>query len=401
MTKNKEAGITVKDLLQLVPIHLLEQTAEETKVNKNVKKLTGEVMFQLLLMGVLDSERLSLRIMEDLYKSKQFQLYAGLENGTTTKHTSLSDRLININVSFFEQMFHSVHNKLSTHFPAPVIKKHLIVRYDSTCISASAKLLQSGMFNGLPNKKSGEHTMRQIKATIGFNGLYSQSLKIYSDQSHLAEDLALTEAIEQYKHTKDSIIVFDRGLKKRSTFANFSKEGKAFVTRINPTKNYQTIKTLHQVDTLKTDTLSFISDQEVFLFHKDKRKLKVPFRLIKACNTITEEELFFLTNVYDLKAQDIALIYKSRWEIEVFFRFLKQELNLKHFASYSLNGIQVMIYMILIAAMLIMIYKKLNNISSYKRAKLIFMEGLDTEIVRKIVELCGGDPEKTPLLKPT
>jgi hypothetical protein len=60
-----------------------------------------------------------------------------------------------------------------------------------------------------------------------------------------------------------------------------------------------------------------------------------------------------------------------------------------------------MMYMTLITAMLIMIYKKLNNIDSYKRAKRLFIEGLDTEITRTVVVFCGGDPNKHPLLNST
>jgi hypothetical protein len=399
-TINKK-GITVKALLSLLPLSLLEQTAAKSKVNKHVKKLSGEVMFQLLLMGILNSERLSLRLMEDLYKNRQFQIYAGLKIGSKTKHTSLSDRLMNIDSSFFEQMYQHSFEQLSKHFPSPEIKKRLIHRYDSTSISASAKLLESGMFNGLVNKKSGEHRLWQIKATIGFDGLYPRSVKLYKDQKYLAEDLALSQSIKEQTHSKESIIVFDRGLKNRTTFASFSKAGNAFITRINPTKNYQVIKALSDIKNEESENLVFLSDEEVLLYHRDKATSKVSFRLIKAKNKASQEEILFLTNINDLKAQDVAIIYKSRWDIEVFFRFLKQELNFKHFTSYSFNGIQVMIYMTLIAAMLIMIYKKLNNIDGYKRAKRQFIEGLDTEITRSVVIFCGGDPNKHPLLNPT
>ena len=101
-----------------------------------------------------------------------------------------------------------------------------------------------------------------------------------------------------------------------------------------------------------------------------------------------------------MDAASITEIYKRRWDIEVFFKFLKQEMNLKHFISYSENGIKVMLYIILIAAMLIMLYKKLNQLDSYKRAKKLFIEELDTELVKEIVIACGGDPAKSQYLNP-
>jgi len=391
-------GIKAKELLAYLPLEMLESTALQTEVDKNVKKLFGKDMFLLLLMAVLDSERVSLRIMQDLYSNHKFQLLAGIEENSTTRFTSISDRLMNINVEYFEKIFEASYEKLSKQFSVSQIEKHSIVRFDSTSISASAKLLTFGMTNGIPNAKTQEHNVRQVKITIGFDGLFTRSANVFTDQKYLAEDLALGEAITQYGASKNSIVVFDRGLKKRTAFAKFTEQNKLFVTRINPTKNYQVIKTNGEIKSLKSASLEFISDEQVYLFHQDKRKLKVPFRLIKAKRKQDGQMLFFLSNMEDMDAASIADIYKSRWDIEVFFRFLKQELNLKHFASYSINGIKVMLYVLLIAAMLIMLYKKLNSIDSYKRAKLKFIQAIETEITRMIVLICGGNPEATPYL---
>ena len=89
---------------------------------------------------------------------------------------------------------------------------------------------------------------------------------------------------------------------------------------------------------------------------------------------------------------DIAQIYRARWEIETFFKFLKQHFNLKHFMSHNANGIQVVLYMTLIAAMLIYVFKKVNEIESYKIAKLKFALQLELELTKILIELCGGDP---------
>ena len=90
----------------------------------------------------------------------------------------------------------------------------------------------------------------------------------------------------------------------------------------------------------------------------------------------------------------IADLYKQRWEIEVFFKFIKQHLNVKHLVSRNLNGIKVMIYMTMILAVLILAYKKLNKIVGFKIAKLQFEIALDNLIIKEIVLLCGGNPNK-------
>ena len=88
----------------------------------------------------------------------------------------------------------------------------------------------------------------------------------------------------------------------------------------------------------------------------------------------------------DLPAHMIAEIYQKRWDIEVLFRFLKQEMSLKHFVCHDTNAIQVMVYCILITAMLILVYKKKNEIKSYKIAKIQFFKELEASILLVLTE---------------
>jgi len=72
--------------------------------------------------------------------------------------------------------------------------------------------------------------------------------------------------------------------------------------------------------------------------------------------------LWFITNLLEDKVATIMEIYKKRWDIEVFFRFLKQELNFKHVFSTNINGLKIRLYITMIIAMLILVYKKANNL---------------------------------------
>jgi len=395
-----QGSISVKQLINCIPADRLEQLAEATEVNHQVKKLSGEVIFKLLLMGVLSNERLSLRVLEDLYRSKRFQLLAHLEAGNTTKHTSLSDRLMTIKAEFFEKVFESTYELLSSKYQSEDIKKQRILRYDSTCIGASAKLLKQGIVHGSLNKH-GVHGRKQIKISIGFDGLFIPKIKVYNKQQYAGDDTVLAETILESKKEKKEVVVFDRGLKTRQSFADITDQKKYFVTRMNPSKGYDVIAPIAEVKGKQTATLELISDERVYLYHQQHVKFKMPFRLIRTQSLQSGEPLFFVTNIWDMQAEDITEIYKKRWDIEVFFKFLKQEMNLKHFTSYSENGIKVMIYVTLIAAMLILLYKKFNQLSGYKRAKKLFIEELDTELMREIVILCGGNPDQSQYLRPT
>jgi hypothetical protein len=394
------SSISVKQLINCIPAETLEELAEITKVDHQVKKLNGEIMFKLLLMSVLSSEKVSLRVMEDLYQSKRFRMLVNLDADNTTKHTSLSDRLINIKAEFFEQLFETTYRQLSSNYNPEAIKKQRIIRYDSSCIAASAKLLKQGIVHGRPNRH-GIHQLKQVKISIGFDGLLIRKAKVYNKQKYAGDDEVLRETILESKKGKKEVVVFDRGLKTRQAFADITNQKKSFVTRMNPSKGYDIINAIANVKGRQTASLKLISDDKVYLYHGDHLKFKMPFRLIQAQSLQSGEQLFFITNIWDMDAEDITEIYKRRWDIEVFFRFIKQEMNMKHFTSYSENGIKVMLYVTLIAAMLILIYKKLNQLSSYKRAKKLFIEELDTELIREIVTLCGGNPDQSQYLTPT
>lgn len=99
--------VSAESLLKLIPEELLEQLSAETLVDYQVKKLKGCILFKLLLYSILKTEKISQRVIEHFFNSRQFQFLAGFEVKKSTKHTSLSDRLASIEVSFFEQLHNS------------------------------------------------------------------------------------------------------------------------------------------------------------------------------------------------------------------------------------------------------------------------------------------------------
>lgn len=391
--------VTVSSLLKLIDKDSLELIAVETNVDYKAKKLSGEVVFKLILMSILDDTKVSLRIMEKVFASNMFKFFSGVEKSQTVKFSSISERLSSINEEYFEKIFENVF-ALSKGYFKEGLDLYNIRQFDSTSLSLSGKLLKKGMVNGLKNK-NGEHSKNQVKFTIGLYNNLPLDLNFHNQQKYLGEDIALGEAILTTTISDNEIVVFDRGLKKRKTFKEFNDRNISFVTRINPTKSIKVIETNKLPHDVETETLKIISDEKVNLFHEQNCLFKEPFRLIKAESKKTKEILFFLTNIDDLSADEIASIYKKRWDIEVFFKFIKQHLHFKHFLNYSENGIKVMMYMTMITAILLLIYKRINEIKSYKIAKFQFVEELNMEIIKEIVVICDGDPSKSPLFNTT
>ena len=81
---------------------------------------------------------------------------------------------------------------------------------------------------------------------------------------------------------------------------------------------------------------------------------------------------------------------RRHWDIEVFFRFLKQELNFSHFLSVSENGLRIILYMTLITIVMIMMYKRRTGMG-YPEAKLSFRIEMSDCIMVLGIFLSGGD----------
>jgi len=384
--------ITVKQLLSLIPDQQLSRLAENTGVDYQVKVLFGRSMFYLLLYGLAESERTSLRSLEDVFNSRRFKLLFNLDSQQTTRYNSLSDRLATMNLDFFEQSYRMIYDLFSRQFSSEESIKYNITRVDSTMVAETANKLEAGMVTGL--KKDGK---KQVKYTVSLDGLLPSSVEVFTGQAELSEDKTIPAAILKLADThKDNVFVFDRGVQNRGAYVDLHQKDLRFVTRLRANSRYRTIEKLPLPGNLQIGNLRIITDEWVYLYGSKNKRIDVPFRLIIAKNE-QDKPLLFVTNMKLtadgelIAAEDIIAIYKSRWDIEVFFRFIKQELNFSHFLSTNINGIKIILYMTLILAMLIHIYKKNNNVG-YKTAKRRVKMELDELITIIIVQACGGDP---------
>ena len=123
-----------------------------------------------------------------------------------------------------------------------------------------------------------------------------------------------------------------------------------------------------------------------------------PVRMIRAIKKSDDEHITFLTNIKDIKAKEITEIYKSRWDIEVFFKFIKQHLNFSHLLNRSDNGIRSILYVTMTAAILLLQYRKQNQLKGFKIVRQKFAQDLERNIIYNIVIICNGDPKKAKKL---
>lgn len=389
-------GINCEELFQAIPDQLFQDLEEETKVNHQAKRLTGKLMFQLILFSLLSSDRISLRVMEDLFHTQKFQTFSGEITRRRTHHSSFAARLAHMDFTFFQKIFEYLKEQFKGVFKSKAIKNKIdIVKVDSTLVAISSELIDFGI-KGLASNKSNKN---QIKQTFCMRNGLPDFVETFTDQSSQSEEVALRKTILDGLYDTKSIVVFDRGLQRRKTFAEFSDNKIQFITRLKTRVRAKKIRTFKEIAGRTTGTLQLIADEIVYFKDEHGKYLRKEFRMITAKSLDTGEELKFLTNIIELNAREITDIYKERWSIEVLFRFLKQELNFKHLVSRSLNGIKVMLYMTLITSLLLLVYKHKNKITSYKHTKIRFALELEMEIIKHIVILCDGDISKLSHLK--
>jgi len=162
--------MNAKDIIGLIPDELFDFLSLETKVDYQVKKLTGESVFKLILFSMLDSNKLSLRVMERFLESSKFKCF--VDNADlSVKYNSIRDRICTINTDYFARLFESIFQIYNRELQ----EEQALSKADSTYVSTASKLLSIGMRNGSSNDAKGF-----IKYSINLKGSLPSSVKVFT-----------------------------------------------------------------------------------------------------------------------------------------------------------------------------------------------------------------------------
>ena len=150
-----------------------------------------------------------------------------------------------------------------------------------------------------------------------------------------------------------SFIVFDRGYHDFNLYKRYTDNKIRFVTKAKSNARYET---LTQVWT--GNTTGVLSDETIqFTGYNTRRKYPGKLRKITFYDELNDKTHVFLSNEFKLKADTIADIYKARWEIELFFKTVKQNLKIKRFMGTSKNAVLTQVYVAMIAYLLVSYHK--------------------------------------------
>lgn len=152
----------------------------------------------------------------------------------------------------------------------------------------------------------------------------------------------------EFRFEAGTIVVFDRGYIDFEWFQSLTEQGVFFVTRMRSDLVFRV-----QERRRRPQNSNVRADQVVLVGSRKHHQLEIPLRRIKVWDEENRRMLIFLTNHLGFGATTIAAIYQERWQIELFFKALKQSLRVKTFVGTSPNALKIQIWTALIAMLLL------------------------------------------------
>ncbi len=275
--------------------------------------------------------------------------------------STASDGLRNRDNGFFEDLYFSLVDKYQSFLSDSrtyglTFKEVLLI--DSTTIRLFSDILKGVGRNpkGDGKKKGGlkVHMLIDAVQSVG------RFVKITAAKVH---DKNFLKSLELISH---SMIVFDKAYNYYHQFALWTTQQVYFVTRLKKNAVYEVIET-KRVHSRKKGKAKVLRDQIIELtYHPEnengKRQMKVfkKIRLRKVCYQDEKNRYFeFLTNNFEISAEEVAFLYKKRWGIELLFKKMKQNFQLHYFYGENENAIRTQVWCTLIAQLLMTVIQKI------------------------------------------
>ena len=315
-------------LLGFVPFTHFEHLVDKYQANRWTREFTAWSHFICMAYAQL-TRREGLRDLIACLNSQKSKLYhVGLRHRIT--RSTFADANERRSSEFFESLAQRlIELAIALHKDHDIglgLKEPLYAM-DSTTINLCLKLFPWADFRS---------TKAAVKAhtVIDLRGAIPVMLTITTGKVHDVK------ALDSLRLPPGSIVVLDRGYVDFARLYALVQRECSFVVRGKDNLKFTT-KDCHPFD----PSTGIRADQTIqLLTHKSKKAYPGPLRRVEFFDEKTQLDLVFLSNRLDLPALTIAAIYKQRWQIELFFKWLKQNLMVKHFFGNSLNAVKSQIW---------------------------------------------------------
>jgi hypothetical protein len=386
---------------ELLPSSKLEDLALPYKLDSgNSVKLSGQLTFCTLLRGLLYDTDIALRAMAVKFEES---------TGESLHYSSIAKRLRSIKPDYFRDIFDYltgvVGPQVNPKSPGPLS----VIKVDATLVTISAKLCSFG----LEHKSSTPGKDRKLVKSVftlhdqmpGFLRL-CENVEEHNDNKAIGDSITASCAAGQ-------IWIFDKGCNSRDILKTIHDKKAFFVTRLG-TQGVKTLRTVYSAEQSemlievpgKGDPSYVIAHVEECVFanssaSETKKYADMRLAVIRGYRYDSRgkdkgwKPIVFMTNlpvsedgtqIGPYSYAEVARLYYDRWEIETFFKKIKGHLSYDHLLSRSKNGIEIMIYMTLIAAMMMIWAKSITKIADGWKIVKFWLEVSCRDWIENLIE---------------
>ena len=245
--------------------------------------------------------------------------------------------------SFYEALFEKVYQHCRILFPRHKFKNKLY------SLNATVIDLSLGAFVWASFRRT--KSAIKVHTLLDHSGYLPAFAAITDGKTHESK------VADSIHFPKGSIVAEDRAYTDYKWFAQLCENGVFFVSR-------QKSNAVYRVDQRRAvnKKQGLTSDQTIILTGLKGRQCPYPLRRIGYRDPETKKHFVFINNNFKLSAKTIADIYKERWQIEIFFRWIKTNLKIKSFIGNSRNAVMTQLYVALIAYLLLCMFKFLSKL---------------------------------------
>lgn len=318
-------------LLKVIPKHQFQKVVDRHDGDHRVRTLPCWTQFVVMMFAQL-AQRTSLRDLTDSFNiSHNHHYHLGV---SCVQRSSLSDANSKRSAQIFSEVFYFLLQKVREQLPKAV-ETEIVRLIDSTTIDVNLNQFEWAHF-------------RKTKGGIKLHTVYDPKADTPTFFELTTAKASDCKAAKNLPVLPGATYVFDRAYDDYAWYYSLTEQGTRFVGRMKSSAVYTVVEEKEPVGE------GVLSDQIIRL-SSDKAQKDCPtdLRRIHFCREEDGKLITFITNDLERTAAEIAQLYKSRWQIELFFKWIKQNLKIKRFLGRSENAVKIQVLTAMIAYLLL------------------------------------------------
>ncbi len=370
-------------IVEFLPQRVFDRIADMYDGNRYVKHFSCWNQLLCMLFGQL-TNRDSLRdLMVALYAHSSKSYHLGFGKSVTRSNLAKANEVRNSKI-FEEFAYHLIAIARKARANDDFEIKGKVYAFDSSTIDLCLSVFWWAKF-------------RKAKGGIKLHTLFDITTQIPAFVHITPASVNDMNAMDYLVYEQSAYYIFDRGYVDFTRLYKITLHSAFFVIRGKSNLKLKRMysRKIDKITGVKYDQIGKLTGFYVSKEYPEK------LRRVKFYDEETKRTFVFLTNNFDLTAEQVALLYKNRWQIELFFKWIKQHLKIKSFWGTTENAVRIQIFSALIAYCLIAIVGTELKIgrSTYEILQILGISLLDKTPVSELLAIIDYKDVKEPICK--